>query len=502
MKAAASWRLPFLPLEMEKVSRAILSVVLGAGVFAFWMWLYPQALNYHEQNQLFLYTWDYFRERMALPGGFADWCSEFLVQFFRFRWSGALVLAALAVLLQLAVWKAAGCVNRQGSRSKYALSFLPSLLMLVHMGNMEVLVSYPVALLFSVFLCPLFAKAGWHRLWLIPLVWWLAGPVVVVPVLFSVLLGRKPADAIILVFTAVVFYAGYRLLASQYPMRDAFFGINYTRIREMLPALQVIIPPVALLCVFLCGTGSRYRGETVVDWIATVILVLSTWGGVKHAYDKDSYEILAYDWLIRQERYQEVVKRAEKYQPRDPVSACSVNFCLFMTGQLESRMMEFYQCGTKGLVRPSVRDNLSDITSAELLWMMGMPNITLQYCFDMQESIQNGRRSGRFLSRMADCNLVNGWYGPAEKYLDILSHSLFYRKSALRRKAMIGDDAAVNADPVYGYIRSVRFRDDFITVYDGLDLMMAILYNQNKNNFMAAEYYSAWQRLKQTEEVK
>ena len=29
--------------------------------------------------------------------------------------------------------------------------------------------------------------------------------------------------------------------------------------------------------------------------------------------------------------------------------------------------------------------------------------------------------------------------------------------------------------------------------------MMAILYNQNGNNFMAAEYYNVWQRLKQME---
>ena len=487
---------------MEKTSKTTLSAVLGTGVFAFWMWLYPQALNYHEQNQLFLFTWDYFRERMALPGGFADWCSEFLVQFFRFRWSGALILAALAVLLQRAVWKAAGYVNRKGSRSLYALSFLPSLLMLVHMGNMEVLVSFPVALLFSVFVCPVFARAGWHRIWLIPLVWWLAGPVVIVPVLFSALIGRKPADALALAFTAVVFYAGYRILASQYPMQDAFFGINYTRIREMLPALQVVIPPTALLCIFLCGAGFRYRKAVAMDTAMAAVLALGTWGGVKLAYDKDSYELLVYDWLIRQECYQDVVRRAEKYQPRNPVSACSVNFCLFMTGQLESRMTEFYQCGTEGLVQPSVRDNLSDITSAELLWMMGMPNITLQYCFDIQESIQNGRRSGRFLSRMADCNIVNGWYGPAERYLDILSHSLFYRRSALERKAMIGDEAAVNADPVYAYVRSVRFHDDFITVYDGLDLMMAVLYNQNNNNFMAAAYYSAWQRLKRMEAVR
>ena len=197
-----------------------------------------------------------------------------------------------------------------------------------------------------------------------------------------------------------------------------------------------------------------------------------------------------------------MIKRAEKYQPATPVSACSVNFSLFMNGQLSSRLPEFYQCGTQGLVLPSIRDNVSDLTSAELLWMMGMPNITLQYYFDSMESIENGRLSGRFLSRMADCNLVNGWYGPAEKYLDLLSHTLFYRKSALRRKEMLRNEAAVNADPVYAYVRSVRFRDDFITGYDRLDLMMAILYNQNENNFMAAEYYNVWQRLKQMEGLR
>ena len=67
---------------------------------------------------------------------------------------------------------------------------------------------------------------------------------------------------------------------------------------------------------------------------------------------------------------------------------------------------------------------------------------------------------------------------------------------------MLRNEAAVNADPVYAYVRSVRFRDDFITGYDRLDLMMAILYNQNENNFMAAEYYNVWQRLKQMEGLR
>ena len=484
---------------MDRSYRIALTALLGAAVFSFWMWLYPQALNYQEQNQLFLFTWGYLGGRLALPGGFADWVSEFLVQLFYVRWAGALVHALLAVLLQLSVWRAARCVSDAGNRGLYALSFLPSLLMLVHLGDVEVLLSYPVALIIAVAFCPLFVKAGWHRLWLIPLGWWLVGPVIAVPVLFSCIRGRKWADLLMLVYLVPVFFAQYRLLAAQYPPRDAAFGLNYYRLVESLPALQVIIPAVTLLCIFLCGLSFRLRFPLIADAVLAVALAVGTWIGVSFAFDRDTYEVLAYDWLIRNERYQDVIKRAEKYQPRNAVSACSVNFCLFTEGELNSRLTQFYQCGTGGLVLPSIRDNFSDITSAELLWMMGMPNITLQYSFDLQESIQNGRKSGRFMSRIADCNIVNGWYDRAVKYLDLLEHSLFYRKWARERKALIQDESRVAADPVYAYVRSVRFKDDFITVYGGLDLMMAALYNQNKNNFMAAEYYKAWQRLKQWE---
>ena len=251
---------------MDKAYKYVLSALLGAAVFAFWMWLYPQALNYHEQNQLFLFTWDYLGARLALPGGFADWLSEFLVQFFYFRWSGALLLALLAVLLQHATWMAARAVVPDGRGSLYVLSFIPSLLMLIYMGNMEVLVSYPVALVLSVYLCPVFAKSGLHRLWLIPLFWWLLGPVVIVPVLYSAVIGRKPVDALLLVWTLVVFFAGYRLLAAQYPMRDAFFGLNYTRLREMLPVLQVVIPVVTLLCILACSFRFGLRQRQALEW--------------------------------------------------------------------------------------------------------------------------------------------------------------------------------------------------------------------------------------------
>ena len=224
--------------------------------FAFWMWLYPQALSYHEQNQLFLFTWDYLCERLSLPGGLADWLSEFLVQFFYWRWAGALVMALLAILLQRAVWRAARSAVVPDKRGAYVLTFIPSLLLLIYMGDVEVLVSFPVALLLAVWLCPLFIRSGWHRLcWLIPLGWWLCGPVIVIPILVSVLQVHKATDLLIglmiVAWTALTFFAAYRLLAPQYPWRDALCGLNYYRLVETLPVLQLIIPAVTLLWVLL-----------------------------------------------------------------------------------------------------------------------------------------------------------------------------------------------------------------------------------------------------------
>ena len=322
---------------------------------------------------------------------------------------------------------------------------------------------------------------------------------ILLPLALSILQGRKWSDLAVLAYTAVVFYAEYRLLAPQYPLRDALFGLNYYRLVESLPALQWVIPIVCGAIVLVCGQRFSLARPVPAAIIVLLLIAGGTFWGVTRTYDKDTHETLAYEYLIRHERYQEVLGRAKKYQPQNAVSASAVNLCLFMEGQLQEHFTEYYQCGTEGLILPSIRDNLSDSPSAEALWMMGMPNITLQYSFDLQESIQNGRKSGRFTARIAECNIVNGWYDRAVRYLDTLEKSLFYRKWARERKRMIKDESLVMADPYYSYIRSVRFRDDFITNYNALDGMMAILYNQNKNNYMAAEYYTVWQKLKSAE---
>ena len=109
-----------------------LSVLVGIGVFLFWYVAYPHALSYQEQYQLFLWTGDYFWERVSLPGGFADWLGEFIVQFYYVEWIGALLLALVFVAF---IW---------------LVGWIPAALLLWLLGDPSVLLGYAVAIMIAV----------------------------------------------------------------------------------------------------------------------------------------------------------------------------------------------------------------------------------------------------------------------------------------------------------------------------------------------------------------
>ena len=90
----------FMKRAITKYWNLYLSILVGIGVFMFWYVAYSHALSYQEQYQLFLWTGDYFAERVSVPGGLADWLGEFIVQFYYVEWLGALLLALLYVALQ------------------------------------------------------------------------------------------------------------------------------------------------------------------------------------------------------------------------------------------------------------------------------------------------------------------------------------------------------------------------------------------------------------------
>ena len=76
----------------------------------------------------------------------------------------------------------------------------------------------------------------------------------------------------------------------------------------------------------------------------------------------------------------------------------------------------------------------------------------------------------------------------AEKYLRLLEKTVFYRRWAQRTLAMLGDETAINAHPLYGKLRRYRLQDDLLFHEQELDKICGQLFIHNPENRMAAQY--------------
>ena len=477
---------------MNKSIQYICSAIFGVSVFLFWWLLHPGAMAFHEQNQLFLFTWDYLAERMVVAGGLADYIAEFITQFNYIPVLGEVLIAILFVIFQRSI------ARTIGKDEWYLLSFIAPVMMLAYMSDFFVLLSYMVALTIAVQLCALYRKHPnviWSSIATV-LGYWLIGPAVFVFTVYAALKERNKYSFLLISLAIATVVVSRLTYMHQYPWKTVICGVNYYRRAVTVPAMQVCIPIVSVLPAVL--SEFLPRPKAYINALLGLAVVAGGVWGIHKSYNKDIAELVAYENLVRHEDWNTVLKRAEKYQPNSELGSVTVNLALIMSGR-GAELPEFKQYGTRGLIQPRVRDYLSNSASSEVFWRLGMINECLRYAFDTQESLVNNRKSGRWMSRIAECQMLNGRYDAAEKYLDILSHSLFYRKWAENQRQYLRDEEAIMSNNVYAYLKTVRYKEDFLFFYPEMDKMLAKLYFENNNNVVAAWYYQAWTAFKKNE---
>lgn len=454
----------------------LLMVALAVGTFLFWGIGFPHALSYQEQFQLFLWTDDYFFSSVCVPGGFAKWVGEFLIQFYYIPWLGALLLALLYVAFARIV------------------GWLPTMLLFALLGDPNVLLGYVIAVILTTLTFRLNKLTGGKGVMadfaIIPVLYWLAGPITLLYVLLRITkLGIWGCIHIAYLLSIALF--AYTFILDQQPLEMVLTpSLFYSLALEYNPLMWVI--PLATLGEYLLGRLSfviNRKGFTLYS-LYGILCLLVAWLGVKWGFDKDHYELMAQDYLVRNERWDDVIKRAEKYQVQTSYSSVCVNLALAKKRQLGERMFEFYQNGEDALIMPYIRENTTMmLPSSEAFWHLGMANAALRYMFNVQEGLLNGQLSGRCTKRIAECMLVNGHYEVAIKHIQKLKKSLFYRSWAKEAEELLGNETKINAHPLYGKLRSLRPRQDMLFNYLGIDQMFGKLFMENTQNKMALDYY-------------
>ena len=91
-------------MKNGKFWKAMLSVLLGVGIFLVCLFPLRALMNYHEEHHLFRWTGYYLREQLSSWDGTVEYAVSFLIQFFYIGWLGALIVALLTVGLQRLFW--------------------------------------------------------------------------------------------------------------------------------------------------------------------------------------------------------------------------------------------------------------------------------------------------------------------------------------------------------------------------------------------------------------
>lgn len=503
---------------MIKTWKPLLSLLFGVAVVIFWAVPYVGGLCFQEQYQMFLFDSGYFLERIVLPGGLADYTSEFLVQFYYMPVLGGAIIALLLMGIQTAVW---GLMKQYGARHDfpgYLLSFLPSIALWCAMGDQNVLLSFVVALFGALVI-------GWihnrfhNRLVKVvfelvstALVYWLLGPVVFLYAVLMIGDTLKNAkqkgnvfsgigySAVILILTVAWILLTTQTL--QYPLYRILAGLNYYRYPGAISPLPFVVMVWAVVIPFLgmipCHRKSlqKLQQSKVVIVLSYVLVIVASWFGIKASFDEMTYDLIDYDFLVRTEQWDKIIEKAEKKPATTPLSVSCVNLALSQKGVLADRLFEFYQNGGEGLFPTFTRDMTSPVSTAEIFFRLGMVNDAERYMFEAQEAIPNYRKSARLTRRIIECEIINGNYQVAAKLLRRLQKTLFYSNWANQTMALLGNEKAINQHPIYGKLRKYREKkQDFLFSDREMDQMLGLLFLNDNHNRMAYEYLMCYELL-------
>lgn len=503
---------------MIKTWKPLLSLLFGVAVVIFWAVPFVGGLCFQEQYQMFLFDTGYFLERIVLPGGLADYISEFLVQFYYMPVLGGAIIALLLMGIQAAVW---GLMKQYGARHDfpgYLLSFLPSIALWCAMGDQNVLLSFVVALFGALVI-------GWihnrfhNRLVKVvfelvstALVYWFLGPVVFLYAALMIGDTLKNAKQKGNVFSGIgysvcilVLTIAWILLTTQtlqYPLYRIFAGLNYYRYPGAISPLPFVVMVWAVVIPFLgmipCRQKSlqKLQQSKVVIVLSYVLVIVASWFGIKASFDEMTYDLIDYDFLVRTEQWDKIIEKAEKKPATTPLSVSCVNLALSQKGVLADRLFEFYQNGGEGLFPTFTRDMTSPVSTAEIFFRLGMVNDAERYMFEAQEAIPNYRKSARLTRRIIECDIINGNYKVAAKLLRRLQKTLFYSNWANQTMALLGNEKAINRHPIYGKLRKYREKkQDFLFSDREMDQMLGLLFLNDNHNKMAYEYLMCYELL-------
>jgi len=434
--------------------RWLLTVIAAVGIYAFWLYLYPFAMLWREQMQLFLWNSDFLLERLCVPGGLARYAGELLVQLFYDIMIGALIMTLLFVTIQRLTWL---LLRKESERPYYFLSFIPAICLWYLIGDVNILMTLPVAMVMVMALMVLLPRKRIPcficSIVAIPLGYWLIGPVIVWTILYNLRWLKERESRLgsfLWILAMTILYLLGVLGVSwivPYPLKELFVGVGYSVYGD--EKLLYIVLILGITVVALPYIGQLFRSESkFIEWGGVVAIVLFGLLLIPQGYRADDYEEIEYDEMLRKGLWRLIIKKSKQKEPTTAACLLTAKYALWHEGQGSQSQID------SSLLNPNVimKSQPSAFMASELYFLMGMVNMSQRAAFEAMEAVYCNK-SARALKRLAETALITGEDEVARKYISILDETLYYSKWAREARQYLGHPERLEAHPIYGRLR-------------------------------------------------
>ncbi|MDH6306003.1 tetratricopeptide (TPR) repeat protein [Parabacteroides sp. PF5-5] len=475
----------------------LLFLFFFSGCFLFFEINYRFMYRFMEQYQLFLYTTNYFFDLLAQPGGYNEYITSFIAQFFFFPFVAPVCLAVLLTAIGFLFWL---FIKRCGVEVSALPALLPVFLFWV----------FPVESIASI-LSVLTGVASAYGYTFIrkPVIRYSSG---VVFILFLYFLAT-PAHLLAAVLFGLYEYcsgenkrrfaigAGLIILALLLPlvamrtlyiipMREAYFSKFLYHPEYPLPTsfwyTWCAFPLMVLLVYLLRNRKKVFRKDWINGFAICLTLLLIIGGGIFFR-ENPLEQVYRYDWLARQQQWDKIITHAEKHPAKDQDALVYVNLASAYTDSFNKALMRFKQIGEDGFIPYDPRTRLGLIEAEEVAWTVNQTNASQRFAF---VGVLSSERcvQPRLMKRLIETYLVNEEYKAAEKYIRILEQTLLYSSWAREQRKLLQPEVAESTPWIMAKRKLNPVTDNPHDLTKSFPNAIAFLIDDHPENRIAFEY--------------
>jgi hypothetical protein len=482
-------------------NRTVLFIFTGLSgllLFGYFSWFGEGHFFVQEQKILFIYSGEYFLSFASKPGGVLEFAGAFLTQGYRSALYGALLLTSVFILFSVSCVKVAKLLIRGDKSVPPILALVPSFLLLLILVREDHYLYQFLGYLLMVVCFHVAVKSIEKGLFGIipgsfPFLYYLTGSfsflfvMMIMTYSLSFLKRRqKFIHPLLLVVSVTCTFFIFREIIFLQPTKVLLsYPLVYFKFPDILPAGYMVVFPFFIKA----GMNLKREGKST-DGLALaslVLLFISVVFYLRLQYDPERRKELILEKVYIGQKWNDVIRIHEKYRSKNAAGQYFFNLALVEKDELCEKLFTCRQdYHGKSLTLPRTKENLSKVFY--FYYAIGLINEAYHLAY---ESMVIHGYQAENLKMLVKTDLINGNHIIAERHINLLKKTLFYRKWAFRYEKMLYKPGAVLSDTELGTKTMLQPRFDFFVSTDdrnNLDMMLIA----NPDNTRAFECRMAW----------